>query len=173
MSMPQTIIKCLDYDWEILCEKPPALSVENAKEIRDIANKKNKKIRVALNRSSYSVTGFVKKELEKIDGKRMIFAQDQEDPERALSMGKPKEVVERWMYANSIHILDYFGIFARGNFKIIKTSGSLDFNKPCFIESHIEFNSGDLGIYHAFWNEPGPWAITVHLPDIRFELRPL
>jgi predicted dehydrogenase len=172
-SMPQTIKDCLKYGWHLIAEKPPALSVEEAEELLKITEKKNKKVHIALNRASYSVTRYVVGEIEKKEGNRVIIVQDQEDPERALNLGQPKEVTERWMYANSIHLFDYFRIFGRGEAKKVQTSGELDGNKPCFIESHIEFDSGDYGVYQAFWNEPAPWAVTVHLPDARYELRPL
>ncbi|MCX7829827.1 MAG: Gfo/Idh/MocA family oxidoreductase [Acidobacteria bacterium] len=173
LSMPFVIEKSLDFNWEMLVEKPPSIYVEEAERLNALAEKKNKKIKVALNRASYSVTQFVINEIENKEGKRIIIAQDQEDPERALSAGQPKEVVERWMYANSIHIIDYFRIFARGKFAKVATFGDIDYKKPCFLEAHIEFDSGDYGVYQAFWNEPAPWAITVHLPDVRYELRPL
>lgn len=172
-SMPSVIEESVNYNWELLVEKPPALYVEQAERLKEIAEKKNKTIKVALNRASYSVTKFVINEIEKKDGRRVVIAQDQEDPERATSLGRDKEVVDRWMYANSIHIIDYFRIFARGEFVKVTTYGELFLQKPSFIEAHIEFSSGDLGVYQAFWNEPAPWAITVHLPDIRYELRPL
>jgi predicted dehydrogenase len=172
-SMPLMIEKCLNFNWHLLVEKPPALSVDVAQKLKQLSDEKEKKVFVALNRYSYSVTQFVKNEIEKTDGKRIIFAQDQEDPQRALNLGQPQEVVERWMYANSIHIIDYFRIFARGYFVKVTTFGELNFKKPCFIGAHIEFSSGDFGIYHALWNEPAPWAVTVNIPEVRYELRPL
>lgn len=173
LSMPSIIEESLNYNWEVLVEKPPALYLEEAIRLDKTANEINKIVRVALNRASYSVTRFVKNEIDSKEGRRIIIAQDQEDPERAINLGRQKEIVDRWMYANSIHIIDYFRIFARGEFAKVSTFGELSGKKPCFIEAHIEFSSGDLGIYQAFWNEPAPWAITVHLPDIRYELRPL
>ncbi len=172
-SMPKTIEKCLQFGWLIIAEKPPALSVDEAEYVLKIASEKNKEIYIALNRASYSVTRYVVNEIEKKEGKRVIIVQDQEDPERALNLGQPKEVTERWMYANSIHLFDYFRIFGRGEAIKVKTFGELNNKKPCFIESHIEFDSGDYGVYQAFWNEPAPWAVAVHLPDVRYEIRPL
>ncbi len=39
--------------------------------------------------------------------------------------------------------------------------------------SHLQFDSGDTGLYEAVWNAPGPWAVTVNAGDERYELRPL
>lgn len=173
LSMANMIIESLKYGWAILCEKPPALYVEEAENILNFAKREGKDVKVALNRASYSVTLKVREELNLIEGKRVIIVQDQEDPERAYQMGRPQEVTKRWMYANSIHLIDYFRIFGRGEVRKVETFGELNFLKPCFIEAHIEFSSGDYGVYLAFWNEPAPWFVSINLPDLRYEFRPL
>lgn len=172
-GMAETIEACCVHDWKVLAEKPPALSVEEAENLEGLARSKKRDVRIALNRASYSVTRKVSEEIEPISGRRVVIVQDQQDPERALSLGRPNEVVDRWMYANSIHLMDYFRIFCRGSAARVETTGGVAGDKPAVIMARMEFESGDIGIYQAFWNEPAPWACSVHLPDVRYELRPL
>ena len=36
-----------------------------------------------------------------------------------------------------------------------------------------QINVGDIGIYQAVWNAPGPWAVVVSTQQKRWEIRPL
>ena len=69
---------------------------------------------VGLNRRFYSSTMALQKILRGINGKRVVTVLDQEDAELATLSGRPKKVVDNWMYANSIHLIDYFQQFCRG-----------------------------------------------------------
>jgi hypothetical protein len=39
--------------------------------------------------------------------------------------------------------------------------------------SKVEFESGDVGLYEAVWNRPGPWSVAVTTAAARYEMRPL
>jgi hypothetical protein len=41
------------------------------------------------------------------------------------------------------------------------------------VSSTIRFSSGDVGVYQAVWNGPGPWSVTVTNPSVRLEMRPV
>ena len=172
-SIKEVMEECLTSPWKILVEKPPTLYVEWAKELDERSRKEGREVRVALNRACYSVTRAVSAEIRGNKGKRFIFVQDQEDPERALAAGQPKEVADRWMYANSIHMVDYFRIFSKGKAVSVDVKKPFEDSKPCLVEASIGFDNGDHGTYQALWNEPGPWGVAVSLPDVRYELRPL
>jgi predicted dehydrogenase len=174
LSMPSVIRDCLKYDWRIFAEKPPSLYVEEALKLSEMALAERKDVRIALNRASYSVTNTVLNEIKGIRENRIIFVNDQQDPEKMSSVGRPAEVVERLMYGNSIHLLDYFRIFARGEAKTVNVLKPYNKTvKPVLVEAHIEYDGGDYGIYQALWNEPGPWSVSINVPDVRYELRPL
>jgi hypothetical protein len=44
---------------------------------------------------------------------------------------------------------------------------------PRFVMAKVNYDSGDVGIYEAVWNGPGPWAVTVTTQERRWEMRPL
>lgn len=98
---------------------------------------------------------------------------DQEDQVAALSAGQPKLVVKNWMYANSIHIIDYLTILGRGKIKSVEQVVPWNPELPRFVLAKILYDSGDIGIYEAHCNIPGPWSVSVSLEKQRLEMRPL
>ena len=82
-----------------------------SKNIVEYSELNNSKVYVALNRRFYSSTKAVMRKLDNYQEQRLITVLDQEDTKKAELMKRPKKVIENWMYANSIHLIDYFHIF--------------------------------------------------------------
>ena len=101
------------------------------------------------------------KKLSKNKDKRVVTVFDQENIFNAKKAGHSKNVIKKWMFANSIHLVDYFNIFCRGNYLNIKKDKFFLGKKQILLTSQIKFDSGDIGIYHAYWNRPAPWKVTV------------
>jgi predicted dehydrogenase len=165
--------QCIEYPWTILIEKPPGLDLIEADGIEQHARSAGRKVYVGMNRWSYSVTQQVHQDLCQRDGIRFVHVQDQEDPIAAARAGKPARSVANWMFANSIHLIDYFRIFARGDLAKIHVIQPWERDRPCVVLARLEFTSGDFGLYQALWNSPGPWAVSVTTPGERWEMRPL
>ncbi|MEI6638247.1 MAG: hypothetical protein WCL46_00885, partial [Chlorobium sp.] len=108
-----------------------------------------------------------------VEGQRLIHGYDQENPIAALECRQPELVVKNWMFANSVHVIDYLRIFGRGDITSVEPIIPWQSDVPLFVMTKIHFLSGDIGIYEAIWNGPGPWAVTVTTQQKRFELRPL
>ncbi len=161
------------YPWQVLIEKPPGYNLKDAEDIAATAVQCERTAYVALNRRHYSSTRAVLEELKGITERRLVQVFDQEDPVVALQGGTPQQVVENWMYANSIHTVDYFSVFCRG--KIVDVEHVIKWNpvEPSFVVSKIEYSSGDIGLYTAVWNGPGPWLVAVTTQAKRWEMRPL
>ena len=125
------------------------------------------------NRRFYSSTTTVVNDQEIQTGKRLICVYDQEDPCAAWEETRPQEVIDHWMFVNAIHVIDYFRFFGRG--EIISVEPVIRWNPkaPLFVAAKLEYSSGDIGMYHAVWGSPGPWAVTVTTQQKRWELRPL
>jgi len=164
---------CFKFPWTILVEKPVGYDLADAEEIEAQARTEGARVFVGLNRRHYSSTIAVQQDLAMNDGMRFIYLQDQEDQNRALQAGQPKKVVENWMFANSIHIIDYLSMFGRGNVKKINRIIPWNPNNPWVVLAHITFDSGDFGIYEGIWNSPGPWSASIQIKHKRWELRPL
>ena len=159
-----------EHPWISIIEKPAGYNLENATLISEAAKRKESNVFVSLNRRFYSSTCLVQDQLEKDEGKRFIQIFDQEDP----FVSDKKEIIKKnWMYANSIHIIDYFKIFGRGEITSIDPIINWVPEKPELVVAKVEYSSGDIGIYTAVWNAPGPWMVSITTEKKRWELRPL
>lgn len=164
---------CFEFPWTLLIEKPAGYDVADAEDIERAAAAKQRRAFVALNRRHYSSTRTVLADLAAQEGPRLIVVRDQQDPVTALAAGQPPLVVQNWMYANSVHVVDYFTVLARGCVSAVENVIAWTPHAPRYVAAKVQFDSGDVGLYEAIWDGPGPWAVTVNTPQQRWELRPL
>jgi predicted dehydrogenase len=164
---------CFEYQWAILLEKPAGYNISDAEDIEAAARTRNRRVFVALNRRHYSSTQTVLSDMKELSGQRFIRVQDQQDQNRALQAGQPKRVVENWMYANSIHLIDYFLMLGRGKICTVEQIIPWTPDEPGYVVARVSFDSGDVGLYEGIWNGPGPWAVSINTPEKRWEMRPL
>ena len=170
MSAYSVAQQAFKYPWLSLLEKPAGYNYENALLIKNLAIKYQSRVYVSFNRRFYNSTRLILDELKQVDGQRLVQVYDQEEP---LLLERPAKVHQNWMYANSIHVVDYFNILGRGEVTRVEPIIHWQPEAPGFVVASIEYSSGDVGIYTAVWNAPGPWAAAVTTQDKRWELRPL
>ena len=165
--------QALAHPWTILMEKPVGLDLADAEDIAAAAKAKKAKVFVGLNRRTLSSTQAVLADLADDQGPRFIHVQDQQSLDVARQIGHAPQVVDNWMYANSIHLVDYIPALGRG--KITEVTPVVRWNPkaPTVVVAKVAFDSGDVALYEGIWNGPGPWACTVTTPRRRWELRPL
>lgn len=173
LSVREVCLEAFKYPWTCLIEKPAGYDLTDAENIMEGATKLGRHAFVALNRRHHSSTRTVLEDISKQEGSRLIHVYDQEDQIAARKAGQPALVLENWMYANSIHVIDFFSFLGRG--KIISVTPVVRWTpeNPQFVVAKITYDSGDIGIYEAVWNGPGPWAVTVTTQQKRWEMRPL
>ncbi len=164
---------CFEYPWVVLMEKPAGYNLDDAEAIAGVAKEKGRQAFVALNRRFYSSTRAALVDLEGNASPRFIHLQDQEDTKRALEAGQPKLVVENWMYANSIHVIDYFNLFGRGEIVDVEPIIPWEGGQTQIVAAKVQFDSGDIGLYQGIWNQPGPWSAVININEKRWEMRPL
>lgn len=163
-----------EFSWHSLIEKPVGYNIEDALSIANAAELAGHKGYVAFNRRHYSSTRSLINSMQLDEPcPRMIYIRDQEDMQAAKASGQPNLVVENWMYANSIHLIDYLTFLGRGNISQVLPIVKWCPENPRAVLSKITYDSGDVAIYHATWNSPGPWSISVNSSDKYFELRPI
>jgi len=173
LMVNKVCMSAFKYPWLLLIEKPAGYNLKDAEEILSVASRANRKAFVALNRRHYSSTRAVLNELASVQEPRLVQVLDQENPLVALENGQPPLVVENWMYANSIHLIDYLLIFCRGNVEKVENIVKWNPLDPKFVVAKVTFSSGAIGIYQAVWNGPGPWSVAVNTQSKRWEMRPL
>lgn len=167
------ILDVFEYPWAALLEKPPGYLPAIAAELAGKADRCGRTAFVALNRRFYGSTSRALQELEGIEGNRSVIIQDSQDQLAARAIGQPEPVVAAWMYANSIHLIDYAALFCRGEVEAVQTTQPFKPYEPCVVESTLKFSSGDTATYLGLWQKPGPWAVQVCTAAARFELKPL
>ena len=173
ISIFETTKICLNFPWTILVEKPPGHNLNEALELNKIVKSKNCKFFVALNRRHYSSVYYASKELMFDNSKRIVKVIDQEDLNDPKRIGHPLKVINNWMFANSIHLIDYFSIFCRGNLNNVQHITPWNPNKPFFVSAQLEFDSGDIGLYECYWNSPAPWSVSINTNSLRLDMTPL
>lgn len=164
---------CFQFPWTILLEKPAGYNLADADAIERAASASRAKAFVALNRRHMASTQAVLSDLRNLSGQRFIRVRDQEDPASALAAGQPQTVVDNWMYANSIHIIDYFLLLGRGRITSVTPIVPWNHGRSPYVAARVLFESGDIGLYEGIWGGPGPWAVGVSTPEKYWELRPL
>jgi predicted dehydrogenase len=173
LSVGEIALTAFQFPWVSLIEKPVGLNLAEAELIHSEAQKAHRRAFVALNRRHYSSTRQVLHGLEGGKEPRVVQVFDQEDPAAALEAGVPAAVVQNWMFANSIHLVDYLRMLGRGAVQSVEPIVAWNGDRPGFVAAKIQFASGDIGLYQAVWNAPGPWAVTVSTSQKRWEMRPL
>lgn len=173
LSMPQVSIECFRFPWVCLLEKPIGLDLAETQKIVAARRASGASAFVALNRRSYAATRQVLAALSEDASPRLISVLDQQDLASVRSAGQPEKVISNYMFANSIHLVDYFCTFGRGDIVSVSPGVSWNPERPGFVVATIGFSSGDVGVYQAVWSGPGPWAVTVTNESARFEMRPL
>lgn len=161
------------FPWLCLLEKPAGYDLADALKIEAAATASGARAHVAFNRRSYGATRAVAAALETGDGPRLITVLDQQSMEEARAVNAPEAVVQTWMYANSVHLVDYFTHLGRGAITGVEVTVPWDQKNPQTVMATIRYDSGDLGFYQAVWNGPAPWVVTIGTPAARYELRPL
>lgn len=172
-AIKDVMTRALRYPWAVLMEKPIGLNFGEAEEIAAETEKQKSRVFVGLNRRFLSSTQAVLSDLNDDPAPRFIHVQDQQSLEAARSIGHAETVVRNWMYANSIHLIDYFLVFGRGAILDVQPVSRWNAGKPGVVLAKITFESGDTGLYEGLWNGPGPWACAVTTPRRRWEMRPL
>ena len=156
----------------ILVEKPVGLDIATSERFAQDPNFNNRTF-VALNRRFYSATLAVAGELRQTEGIREISIVDQVDKQSALNNGSSNIVVEKWMFANSIHLIDYITMFARGKIVNIGKKKVLVGNDAYILKADIEFDSGDFVTYSAYWNLPAKWSVEINTLNTQWQMKPL
>lgn len=173
MSMQSVCESVMIHPWVSLLEKPVGLDLPQAEAITRGFAAAGRRAFVALNRRAHASTRQALDELAGDGSPRLVSVLDQQDQATARALGHPEPVVQCWMYANSIHLVDYFHVFCRGELQAVEVLAPWDPANPRRVVAGLRFDSGDCGIYQAVWDGPGPWAVSVTNPQVRLELRPL
>ena len=166
--------ECFAEDWAVLLEKPAGYDLADAEDIAAAARGRLKPVFVGFNRRCYASAQAVRADLDsRPDEVRYIRIQDQQSYEEARRHNHPEEVVEKFMYANSIHNIDLIMAFCRGEPVEVLPVMPWKGEETEVVLVHIRFDSGDAALYEGVWKGAGPWACAVSTPSRRWTMQPL
>ena len=85
-----------------------------------------------------------------------------------------KDVLNKWIFANSIHCIDLFRYFG-GEIKKIYSYNQKFYCKNHFdsINSVLYFKNGILGTYRSNWFSPGKWSVKLYFKNFLIDSTPL
>lgn len=175
-ELKETTLKLLKAGVKnILVEKPAGMNIKEIVEIVELSKKKEASIYVAYNRRFYSS---VEKALEiiKQDGGVKSFNFEFTEWGYVLeNLEKSKNIKEKWLLANSTHVIDlafYLGGYPEEMISFI--AGQANWHPSGAIYSGAgKTKEGMLFSYQANWNAPGRWGIEVLTNKHRLYFRPL
>lgn len=170
ISVQVVALEALQYPWLLLIEKPAGSTYDEA---ALIAMQGNERSFVALNRRYFESTRRLLGLLEEDDAPRFVVVDDQQDLEEAERAGRGRSVLDNWMYANSIHLIDLLRLFCRGTVETVDVHEPWRPEHPTIVAASVGFSSGDRGMYVARWNRPGPWSVSVSTDQNRWVMAPL
>jgi predicted dehydrogenase len=184
LSANPVAMKAFAHPWAVLMEKPAGYDLADAEKIAAAAADREPparrsatrvgRVMVGLNRRFYSSSRTIKTDLDtRPNDKRFIHVQDQQSYAEARRYNHPPQVVERFMYANSIHLIDLIPFFARGQVTRVEQVTPWRGEATEVMLAYVEFDSGDTALYEGLWKGPGPWAANVSTPGKRWIMQPL
>jgi predicted dehydrogenase len=167
-------MQAFTHPWAVLMEKPAGYDLADAENIARAARGRPTPVMVGLNRRFYSSARAIKADLEtRPNEKRFIHVQDQQSYAEARRYHHPPQVVEKFMYANSIHLIDLLPFFGRGAVARVQPITPWRGEDTEVMLAYVEFDSGDTALYEGLWKGPGPWAANISTAGKRWIMQPL
>jgi predicted dehydrogenase len=174
LSANPVAMRAFSHPWAVLMEKPAGYDLSDAEAIAAAARGRAARVMVGLNRRFYSSARTIKTDLDTRPGeRRFIHVQDQQSYEEARRYNHPPQVVEKFMYANSIHLIDLIPFFGRGAVSRVQQVTPWRGEDTEVMLAYVEFDSGDTALYEGLWKGPGPWAANISTPGKRWIMQPL
>lgn len=186
---PELLILCVDtvalsavigeavaYPWRLFMEKPPGYNLSDALRIRDLLAGRPDAAPawVALNRRHFGATRQLRAALEADPGPRFLTVTDQQNiADFAALPGKSRLEAGNLMYANSIHLVDYFHALGRAPLAEVRPLGAFEPGRTLCHLALLRYANGDEGLYRGLWQGAGGWSVEVATPAGCYSLRPL
>jgi len=150
-----------------LIEKPVSLSVDDAKQLSDLAAQNNVKTTVGCNRRFISTIVGAKMACQELGGLRHMNVVAHEPISEIAASGQyDEDVITNWIFANGIHCIDLIRFFVGNVEEVVSTSEGQNYSAM--------IKSGDItGCYVSRSDSKGRWSITLDCVKGRVTLCPL
>ena len=147
-----------------LIEKPPGLSVEEAKKLSTLIKKYKIIHAIGLNRRFYSNINLIAKYKKNL-GK--LYSVNVEAPEKFDDIKKKKKfnkkVLEKWFITNGIHMIDLMHFLIGSKYyKIYSISRKINEKIKNSFNAIIKYRNGVVANYISNWKTTGGWQIKLY-----------
>ncbi len=173
LSMVEVAAGVLGLGIPALIEKPPGMTSAQTEELAALAEARAVPNLVAVNRRWYSV---VQAALARVTANGPLVGVSVDAPEPiahiARAPGRPPELLDRWLVANTIHAIDLLR-YAGGPVGAVHAvrRGGAGGRTDSFC-ALIEFESGALGQFSSHWRSPGRWRLQLDGTGVQAVLEP-
>lgn len=161
----------------ILIEKPGAININFLLKINRRVQISKSKIWIAYNRRFNSSTIKLKELISKDGGISSLFFEFTELSHKIKKLSTSTNIKNKWLIANSSHVIDLaFHLIGMPNPNIFHVSqqGGIDWHPSSSIFMGCGKSITNIPFsYHADWNCPGRWGITVMTQKNTYILKPL
>jgi predicted dehydrogenase len=159
----------------ILVEKPAGLTMAEVKRVADEAHRWGADVRVGYNRRFYASTERARQIISEDGGVRSLLFEFTEWSHQVVAHHAPANVKERWLLANSTHVLDLaFHLGGRPARFSSYSAGGLPWHPHASVWTGAGVTeTGAPFAYHANWGAPGRWSVEVLTAQRRLIFRPM
>lgn len=159
----------------ILVEKPAGLSATEVNSIADRAASSGSAVKVAYNRRFFASVLALRERIAEEGGLLSITFDFTEMPEKVNRLDRPQAIKERWLLANSTHVIDLaFHLAGPPRDWNAFHGGTLDWHpSAAFFAGAGTTDRGALFAYTANWAGPGRWGLELVTSRRRYILRPM
>jgi predicted dehydrogenase len=170
--LSRVIEAAVAWPWVLFMEKPPGCNLHDALRIEAMLG--GRTAYVALNRRFLGSTIQTRQRLASDPGPFFITVSDQQDIEAFAAMpGKDRLEANNLMYANSIHLIDYFHALGRAPITDVQPVAPFEPRRTLCQLARIVYANGDEGLYQGVWQGAGGWGVKINTPAGCYEMRPL
>lgn len=159
----------------VLLEKPGALYPHELDDLQKLAEETQSTVVIGYNRRFYQSVQAAREILEQDGGPCSMQLELTEWSHQLSQLGLPKPVLQRWMIANTAHVID-LAFYLAGKTQILhcEKSGTLDWH-PAFarIAGSGVTDQGVLFTYSGDWESAGRWGLELQTKSHRLIFRPL
>jgi predicted dehydrogenase len=160
---------------QILVEKPAGLTLDQINQLRDSAERCGGQILVAYNRRYFSSVMALKEHIAQDGGVTSFHFEFTEWAHVIEKLDKPDQVLQKWLLANSTHVID-LAFYLGGNPQQLNCyqGAPLEWHQAGgnFAGSGVSENNA-LFTYMANWGSAGRWSLEVMTARGRYKLCPL
>jgi predicted dehydrogenase len=159
----------------ILLEKPGALFLDELQNLKRIAELRNSEIKIGFNRRFYSSTIELQRIMATREEISSLHFEFNEFGSEIANLNLSDRIKERWIIANSIHVLDLaFYLCGWPKEMNSKTSESIDWHPSASIFAGSgKTENSTMFSYSANWNQPGRWKIEITSGKDKYLFQPI